>query len=278
MAKIAVFEYNDAIKVGLVDGDNIKITGDYAGFPSLEAAAKATEFHGTVSLSEVILLPPVPEPPRIFALGKNYVDHAHEMQSEVPTVQIWFAKQTTSINSPFGVVNKPVVSDKIDYEVELVVIIGKTCKHVPEERVPETIFGYMVGNDISVRDWQKESVTWNIGKGFDTHAPIGPFIVTPDELPDLQELHLRTFVNGQKMQDGIVKDMVFKIPDMITRLTKATTLLPGDLIFTGTPAGVGAGRNPPFFLKEGDVVRCEIDKIGYIENELVSEDVETIIK
>ena len=278
MAKISVFEFENKKYVGVIDGDNVKMTSEYIDFSSIEYAAKAKEFTKTLAIADVKVLAPIPNPPRVFGMGKNYAEHAKEMASDVPTTQIWFAKQPTSINSPYGNVNKPVVSDMLDYEVELVVIIGKTCKHVPKERAQEVVFGYMVGCDFSVRDWQKASQTWNMGKGFDTHAPIGPYILTPDEINDLDALGLRCFVNGQKMQDGKIKDMVFKIPDMIEHLTKAMTLLPGDLLFTGTPSGVGMGRNPPFYLKAGDVVRCEIDEMGFIENEIVPEVVETVIK
>ncbi|WP_240008504.1 fumarylacetoacetate hydrolase family protein [Pseudaquidulcibacter saccharophilus] len=278
MAKISVFEFENKKYVGVIDGDNVKITSEYIDFSSIEYAAKAKEFTKTLAIADVKILAPIPNPPRVFGMGKNYAEHAKEMASDVPTTQIWFAKQPTSINSPYGNVNKPVVSDMLDYEVELVVIIGKTCKHVPKERAQEVVFGYMVGCDFSVRDWQKASQTWNMGKGFDTHAPIGPYVLTPDEVNDLDALGLRCFVNGQKMQDGKIKDMVFKIPDMIEHLTKAMTLLPGDLLFTGTPSGVGMGRNPPFYLKAGDVVRCEIDEMGFIENEIVPEVVETVIK
>ena len=278
MAKISVFEFENKKYVGVIDGDNVKMTSEYIDFSSIEHAAKAKEFTKTLAIADVKILAPIPNPPRVFGMGKNYAEHAKEMASDVPTTQIWFAKQPTSINSPYGNVNKPVVSDMLDYEVELVVIIGKTCKHVPKERAQEVVFGYMVGCDFSVRDWQKASQTWNMGKGFDTHAPIGPYVLTPDEVNDLDALGLRCFVNGQKMQDGKIKDMVFKIPDMIEHLTKAMTLLPGDLLFTGTPSGVGMGRNPPFYLKAGDVVRCEIDEMGFIENEIVPEVVETVIK
>jgi 2-keto-4-pentenoate hydratase/2-oxohepta-3-ene-1,7-dioic acid hydratase in catechol pathway len=278
MAKISVFEFENKNYVGVVVETNIKIIGEYQDFSSIIHAANTHEFIGEVALKDVKLLAPVPNPPRVFGMGKNYAEHAKEMSSDVPTTQIWFAKQPTSINSPFGSVNKPIVSDMLDYEVELVVIIGKTCKHVPKERANEVVFGYMIGCDFSVRDWQKASQTWNMGKGFDTHAPIGPYIFTSDEVPDLDALGLRCFVNGQKMQDGKINDMVFKIPDMIEHLTKAMTLLPGDLLFTGTPSGVGMGRNPPFYLKAGDVVRCEIDEMGFIENEIVPEVVETVIK
>ena len=278
MAKISVFEFENKKYVGVIDGDNVKMTSEYIDFSSIEYAAKAKEFTKTLAIADVKILAPIPNPPRVFGMGKNYAEHAKEMASDVPTTQIWFAKQPTSINSPYGNVNKPVVSDMLDYEVELVVIIGKTCKHVPKERAQEVVFGYMVGCDFSVRDWQKASQTWNMGKGFDTHAPIGPYVLTPDEVNDLDALGLRCFVNGQKMQDGKIKDMVFKIPDMIEHLTKAMTLLPGDLLFTGTPSGVGMGRNPPFYLKAGDVVRCEIDEMGFIENEIVPEVVETVIK
>ncbi|MEN9874616.1 MAG: hypothetical protein RL186_1513 [Pseudomonadota bacterium] len=224
-----------------------------------------------VPLGECTFHAPVPVPPRVFGLGLNYKDHAAETGRVAPDVQTWFMKQPTSVNPPFAPVEKPVVSDALDFEVELVAIIGARARHVPEARAHEVIAGYCVGCDYSVRDWQRATPTMMMGKGFDTHAPFGPWLVTPDEIEDLSHLRLRCFVNGTKMQDGCVGDMVFTLPQMIAHLSAAMTLLPGDVIFTGTPAGVGIARTPPLFLKAGDTVRCEIDQIGAIEQAIVNE-------
>lgn len=215
---------------------------------------------------------PILRPGKIMAIGLNYADHARETGREPPKAQTWFMKQSTSINDPFGTINMPSVSDCLDYEAELVIVIGRYGRHVPAERAHEIIAGYTCGNDVSVRDWQKATPTMIMGKGFDTHAPIGPWIVTPDEIGDVNDLGLRTYVNGELRQNGNTRDFVHKIPDMIAHLTAAFPLEPGDLIFTGTPAGVAMGHNPPKFLKVGDQVRIEIDRIGHIEHTIVAEE------
>lgn len=281
--KIAVFEYDDTLQIGVVEGEiikAIKAEPDLLGVAGLsQEEIKNPQFTGDeYEIDEVSLMSPVLVPPRIFGIGLNYLDHALETGRKPPEVQTWFMKQPTSANEPYGDVEKPVVSDWLDYEVELVVVIGKTCRHVPEDRAHEVILGYCVGCDYSVRDWQTQTPTMIMGKGFDTHAPFGPYLVTPDEIGNLDELRLRCFVNEEKLQDGIIGEMIFKVPQLIAHVTKVMTLLPGDVIFTGTPAGVGVARTPPKFLKAGDIVRCEIDGIGYIENEIIAEIKETIIE
>lgn len=282
MTKLCVFNHGGARKTGIVNGDKITIIGELqnelgvAGLGDLASAISAAQ-GSDVMLNEVELLAPVPFPPRVFGIGLNYSDHAAETNRPVPSVQTWFMKQPTAINNPYGDVQKPVVSDVLDYEVEIVVIIGKKCRHVPAERAHEVILGYCVGNDVSVRDWQMATPTMNIGKGFDTTAPIGPWVITPDEIGDISKLRLRAILNGETMQDGCVGDMVFNVPQMIAHLSTAMTLLPGDVIFTGTPAGVGVARKPPVFMKAGDIIRCEIDGIGYLENRIVNEVKEVVI-
>lgn len=281
--KFAVFEYDDSLQIGVIEGETIKALlnePDLLGVAGLSKdELENPKYSGEeYNVNEVTMMSPVLVPPRIFGIGLNYLDHALETGRKPPEVQTWFMKQPTSANEPYGDVEKPVVSDWLDYEVELVVIIGKTCRHVPEDRANEVILGYCVGCDYSVRDWQTQTPTMIMGKGFDTHAPFGPYLVTADELGNLDELRLRCFVNEEKLQDGIIGEMIFKVPQLIAHVTKAMTLLPGDVIFTGTPAGVGVARVPPKFLKVGDIVRCEIDKIGYIENEIIAEIKETIIE
>ena len=283
MTKLCVFNHEGIRKIGIVKNDKIAIIGELqnelgvAGLGDL-AQALASAPIGEIALSEVELLAPVPFPPRVFGIGLNYSDHAAETGRPVPNVQTWFMKQPTAINNPYGDVQKPVVSNVLDYEVEIVVIIGKKCRHVPVERADEVILGYCIGNDVSVRDWQMATPTMNMGKGFNTTAPIGPWLVTPDEIGDLSKLRLRAILNGEIMQDGCVGDMVFNVPQMIAHLSTAMTLLPGDVIFTGTPAGVGVAKRPPVFMKAGDIIRCEIDGIGYIENRIVDEVKVTVIE
>lgn len=246
-----------------------------------EAAARAGEA-GRVALDQVELLPPIPRPRKILGIGVNYAAHAKESVTFVknPTskVQKWFNKQATGANGPYRNVDLPVVSDQLDYEAELVVIIGRTGRHVPEDRAMEMVAGFCCGCDFSVRDWQRASPTMIMGKGFDTHAPFGPYLVTPDEVSDLSSLRVRGFVNGELRQTGHVRDMSFSIEQQIAHLTAAFTLEPGDVIFTGTPAGVGAGFDPPKWLKAGDRVRVEIDQLGHIENEIVAEQKRTVLR
>jgi 2-keto-4-pentenoate hydratase/2-oxohepta-3-ene-1,7-dioic acid hydratase in catechol pathway len=216
-------------------------------------------------LAGLRLLAPVNRPGKILAIGLNYGDHIKETGQQTPRDQIWFTKAVTSINGPFEPVELPMASEQVDYEAELVVIIGKRCKHVTKERAPETVFGYSIGNDVSVRDWQLRTSQWVLGKSFDTHAPIGPWIVTPDEIGDPHTLGIRCLVNGEQRQSSNTRHLIFNVFDQIAHLSNAMTLEPGDVIFTGTPGGVGLAMKPPRWLKAGDRVRVEIDRIGAIE-------------
>lgn len=237
---------------------------------------------GTIDLEQVEFMPPILRPGKILGIGVNYAAHAKEsvtfVKNPTSNVQKWFNKQATGANGAYSDVHLPVVSDQLDYEAELVVIIGKTGRHVPEDRAMEMVAGFCCGCDFSVRDWQRASPTMIMGKGFDTHAPFGPFLVTPDEFDDLSALQVRGFVNGELRQSGHVRDMSFSIAQQIAHLTAAFTLEPGDIIFTGTPAGVGAGFDPPKWLKAGDTVRVEIDQLGHIEHQIVAEKKVTVLK
>lgn len=219
----------------------------------------------------VRLLAPVPRPGKVLGIGLNYLDHINEkIIGEVRTApehQVWFSKASTAVNGPFDPIVLPPesVSTMTDYEAELVVVIGRRCKRVTPEQASAFVFGYCVGNDVSVRDWQKRTPQWTLGKGFDTHAPFGPWITTLDEVPDPHALNLRGLVNGELRQSSNTSLMIFKIWDQISVLSQAMTLEPGDVIYTGTCSGVGAGMTPPQFLKPGDHVRIEIDQLGAIE-------------
>jgi 2-keto-4-pentenoate hydratase/2-oxohepta-3-ene-1,7-dioic acid hydratase in catechol pathway len=223
------------------------------------------ESEADAALADVRLMAPVTRPGKIMGIGLNYADHIKESGQPTPNHQVWFSKAVTSINGPFDPIELPLASKMTDYEAELVVIIGKRCKHVPAERAGGVVFGYCAGNDVSVRDWQMRTPQWSLGKSFDTHAPIGPWIVTPDELGDPHSLGIRCLVNGELRQNSNTKYLVFSVFDQIAHLSQAMTLQPGDVIFTGTPGGVGLAMNPPQLLKEGDRVRIEIDRIGAIE-------------
>ena len=234
-----------------------------------------------VKLEDVRYLPPVIRPGKILAIGLNYAAHVAEsvsfISNDAPEVQKWFNKQTTATNAHGADVHLPKVSSQLDYEAELVVIIGKRARHVPADRAMEIIAGFACGCDFSVRDWQKASPTMIMGKGFDTHAPFGPCLVTPDEVGELDGLGIRAYVNDDLRQEATLGQMIHSIGNQIAHLTAAFTLEPGDVIFTGTPAGVGAGRTPPAWLKAGDRVRIEIDRVGTLENRVVAEPGDTRI-
>ncbi|MDX1293325.1 MAG: fumarylacetoacetate hydrolase family protein [Hyphomonas sp.] len=276
--KLVRFASENGARYGILVGDQVRPTGAETLQDALAITGSDAE---PVPLASLDLLAPVARPRKILGIGVNYAAHAAEsisfIDTKAPQVQKWFNKQATSANAPFGQVHLPKVSEQLDYEVELVVVIGRHGRHVPRERAMEIVAGFCVGCDYSVRDWQKASQTMIMGKGFDTHAPFGPAIVTPDEIEDLSSLQLRSFVNGELRQTGHVRDMIHDIPAQIAHLTAAFTLEPGDLIFTGTPAGVGAGYTPPKWLRAGDRVRLEIDQLGAIENEIVTEPGDTRI-
>lgn len=269
--RLVRFEHAGEAGFGRLQGD---IVQRVAGTALVEALA-GKAIGEALPLASVHLLAPVARPGKILGIGVNYAAHAAESVSFVntakPEVQKWFNKQATATNGPYDDVHLPKVSAQLDYEGELVVIIGKAGRHVPRARAMEIVAGFCVGGDYSVRDWQKASQTMIMGKGFDTHAVFGPALVTPDEAGDISGAEIRTFVNGELRQTGRPSDMIHGIAAQIEHLTAAFTLEPGDVIYTGTPAGVGAGFDPPKWLKAGDTVRIEIDGLGHIENKVVEE-------
>ncbi len=275
-------------RVGVVVGDELVDLAACGDFPSdmkgllqqgvdVAAVASAVADGPRLSLAGVKLLAPVPDPGKILAIGLNYGDHIEETGSEAPKHQVWFNKQHNCANGPFDDINLPVVSDKLDYEAEICLVIGQRCKHVPRERAHEVIGGYFCGNDVSVRDWQIRVPTFQIGKSFDTHGPMGPYLVTPDEVGDPHALGIRCLVNGEERQRSNTRHLIFDCFDAIEHLTQAFTLDVGDVLFMGTPSGVGVAMKPPKWLVAGDVVRVEIDKLGFIENTVVAEQAETVI-
>jgi 2-keto-4-pentenoate hydratase/2-oxohepta-3-ene-1,7-dioic acid hydratase in catechol pathway len=221
--------------------------------------------------TSVRLLAPIDRPRNVLAIGLNYSDHIAETGVPTPEQQVWFNKQPSCIVGPSDTVEIPKVSMAVDWEAELVVVIGRACRHVPANRAVEVIAGYTCGNDVSVRDWQWKTPQWMLGKSFDTHGPIGPCIVTPDEWDATKPHGIRCIVNGARKQSSTVDKLVFNVFQQIEHLTQAMTLAPGDIIFTGTPGGVGAAMKPPQFLKAGDTVRVEIDGIGALENPVAAE-------
>ena len=188
-----------------------------------------------------------------------------------PEHQLWFNKQSTCVIGPGAPIHIPLASSMVDYEGELGFVIGRRCRHVPAERAADVIAGYTVVNDVSVRDWQLRTPTMTMGKSFDTHGPLGPALVTADEIGDPHGLRLQTWVNGELRQDSKTDDLIFDCFEMVEHLSTVFTLEPGDVIATGTPAGVGMAMNPPQFLEAGDVVRIEIEGVGVLENPVIDE-------
>jgi 2-keto-4-pentenoate hydratase/2-oxohepta-3-ene-1,7-dioic acid hydratase in catechol pathway len=221
--------------------------------------------------ANVRLLPPVPDPPKIVCLGLNYRDHAAESGAPIPKEPVLFSKYATALIGPEQAIVLPPVSKEVDYEAELVVVVGKRGRPRNEQEAREYVAGYTIGHDVSARDWQlkKDQKQWMAGKTFDTFAPTGPVLVTADELPDPHKLGIRLRLNGQTMQDSNTSQMIFPVPQVLAYLAQVMTLEPGDLIFTGTPPGVGFARKPPVFLKAGDVVEVEIEGIGVLRNPVV---------
>jgi 2-keto-4-pentenoate hydratase/2-oxohepta-3-ene-1,7-dioic acid hydratase in catechol pathway len=234
--------------------------------------ARVADVQPTRLLTDLKLLAPIERPGKYLAIGMNYAKHLEEADKlgvARSKHQTWFNKQTTCISGPFDDID-PGVTEKLDYEVELGAVIGTTAKRVSAEDAKDHVFGYFVANDVSARDWQFHTPTFTMGKSFDTHGPIGPWIVTADEVPDPHNLALRCFVNGELRQSNNTSQMIHDLWAQIAYLSTAFTLEPGDLIATGTPEGVGVGMEPQRFLEPGDIIRCEIDGIGAIENRVVA--------
>jgi 2-keto-4-pentenoate hydratase/2-oxohepta-3-ene-1,7-dioic acid hydratase in catechol pathway len=275
--KLATFSTGGGPEIGRVDGDSI-IRLPCASMIELiarwdELVPQMRSADGPrVSLKNVRLLPPVPRPGKIMAIGLNYADHIRETGREMPDQQVWFCKQPTAANGPHDAIVLPKVSKQVDYEAELVVVIGKGGRYISREDAPAAVFGYCAGNDVSARDWQRATPQWVLGKSFDTHAPFGPWITTADEVGNPHELGLRSIVNGEVRQESNTRHLVFNVWNQIEHVSKVMTLEPGDLLFTGTPGGVGMAMTPPRFLKDGDRVRVEIDRLGALEAICRSED------
>ncbi|HTK73828.1 MAG TPA: fumarylacetoacetate hydrolase family protein [Gemmataceae bacterium] len=236
------------------------------------AAADRSPRAVRVAAGQVELLPPVPDPPKILCIGLNYRDHAKENNRAIPTEPVLFAKFHNTLIGPDDPIRLPNVSQKVDYEAELVVVIGKRGRDIPKARAMEHVAGYTIGHDVSARDWQfkGEEKQWVVGKTFDTFAPTGPHLITADEVPDPHKLDIKLRLNGEVMQDSNTREFIFQIPDLIAYLSQVVTLEPGDLIFTGTPPGVGVARKPPVFLKPGDVAEVEIEGLGVLRNPVIA--------
>ncbi len=285
--KLATFEYLGRRSVGLVrDGKVFDIVAIGSTLPGTMEALLALGAEGLsfvrklapapslgIDLASVQLCAPVSRPRKFLAIGGNFRSHLAEVNAPAPSKQIWFNKQVTCIAGPFDDIHIPRVSQQLDYEGEMAVVIGERCRHVSRRDAHRVIAGYCVCNDVSVRDWQTRAVTATLGKSFDTHGPIGPWITTADEVADPHSMRIRTWVDGDLRQDGNTSECVYSIGEMIEELSTVFTLEPGDILSTGTPAGVGAWRTPPDYLRAGQVVRIEVEGLGHIENTVIAEPV-----
>jgi 2-keto-4-pentenoate hydratase/2-oxohepta-3-ene-1,7-dioic acid hydratase in catechol pathway len=242
-------------------------------WPSLATRVQGLARKLGASDEKLQVLCPLDLPQKILCIGLNYRDHAIETNSPIPSEPIVFCKMPTAMIGPGEPILLPKVSDQVDFEAELVVIIGKTLRNVSEEQATAGIFGYSVGHDVSARDWQKDKPgkQWFLGKSFDTFAPLGPTLVTADEVPSTEDLRVKCTINGEVMQDSSTRELIFKPAEVVAYISQVMTLYPGDVIYTGTPPGVGIARTPPRFLKDGDIVEIEIEKLGILRNPCVQE-------
>ena len=291
--KLARYTINGCTTIGVVSGDRVQglvtilpaappsIREVLASGPALlkqiaDAMGSAPEGH---RLSEVHLEAPIPDAQKYMAIGMNYHDHAEEAERAgiaTPKNQLWFNKQVSCITGPYDAIYKPRVSEKMDYEAELGVVIGKRCRYVSEADARSVIGGYFVLNDVTARDWQFMSPTFTLGKSFDSHGPIGPWITTADEIDDPHALDMRLWVNGELRQQTSTGGMIYNIWQQVHHLSQVMTLMPGDLIATGTCANVGIALGK--FLQPGDVVKVEIEKLGAIENTVVAERIKDYVR
>jgi len=287
--KLVTFLHRDTVKAGFIDGDDVVVCaqGPSADTAVLDLIASGddgvsrwNDLAGSADrlpLKDVRLLPPMPRLVRdVICVGKNYHAHAKEFHNsgfdssgkeETPTVPVIFTKAMTGLIGPGEAIRSEVdPTGTIDFEGELGVVIGKKAARVSKDDAMDYVFGFVIVNDMTSRELQRRHSQWTIGKGLDTFCPMGPWIATADEMPDLPGVMLQTFVNGEERQRATMADLIFDIPTIIETLTATGTLLPGDVIATGTPAGVGIGFNPPRYLKAGDRVKIEITNLGVLEN------------
>jgi len=282
--KLVTFTYQGVSRVGaVVDNavvDSLGQTGVpqtmleflAAGPSALDALQQLIDSQQQrIALSAVKLMAPIPRPGKFLGVGLNYADHIAETALEKPEYPTFFTKQSTCVIAQGEAIHAPKVSEKLDYEVELAFVIGKRCRHVSLENAHKVIAGYTLVNDVSVRDWQFRSPTWTLGKSFDTHGPMGPWIVTADEVSDPHNLNLKTWVDDELRQASNTQHMIFNCYEMIAYLTQAMTLEPGDVIATGTPSGVGVKMKPRGYMKAGQTVKIEIEHIGSLVNPVIDE-------
>ena len=275
--KLVSFSAADgAVRPGFLSGDGSTVTDLAAGGyrSALDVISKGVTQAGSgpkVPLADVKLHAPLPNPPRIFAIGLNYRDHAIESGMAIPTTPVVFFKLTTSIIGPGEAIVLPNNSTEPDYEAEFAFVIGKGGYRIPASAWREHVYGYTVVNDVSARDVQFSSTQWSMSKSFPTFCPLGPAIVTADEIADPHQLAISLEIDGVQLQNSSTRELVFKVPDLIEYLSSITPLLPGDIISTGTPPGVGLGRNPKRWLRPGETVTVTVEGLGSLTNPVVAE-------
>jgi 2-keto-4-pentenoate hydratase/2-oxohepta-3-ene-1,7-dioic acid hydratase in catechol pathway len=287
--KLVTFTYKNATNVGAVIDDmvvdstgKVDIPGNMIDFLSNGSAAieamRALIISGNnrIPLAHVKLRAPIPRPGKFLGISLNYAEHIAETKRDVPEYPTFFTKQSSCIIANGDAIHRPVVSEKLDYEGELAFVIGKRCKHVPLEKAHQVIAGYTIVNDVSVRDWQIRSPTWMLGKSFDTHGPMGPWVVTADEITDPHNLNIKTWIDDELRQNSNTRHMIVNCYAMVEYLSKAMTLEPGDVISTGTPSGVGVKMKPRGYMKPGQTVTIEIENIGVLANPVIEEPVESL--
>ena len=285
--KLVTYQSADGPRVaGVGDGKYVDLARADSSLPSciktllaqgpeaIRRAQAALDVAEAVIREPVKLLPPIPNPEKVICVGINYADHAAETGMAAPGEPVIFNKFPTTVRTHGDPVVLCPLSDSIDYEAELVVVIGTGGRHIQRESALEHVAAYACGNDISARDWQKDKPggQWLLGKSFDSFAPFGPALVTADEIPEPGNLDIQLRLNGETMQDSNTSQLIFSVEELVAYVSGVCTLKPGDLIFTGTPPGVGMARRPPVYLKPGDVTEVEIEKIGVLRNKMVAEE------
>jgi 2-keto-4-pentenoate hydratase/2-oxohepta-3-ene-1,7-dioic acid hydratase in catechol pathway len=289
--KLCTFRHQNVARIGVVTDDGVvdlsiaapelprEMTALLAAGPDAlrRAASASSNVKSHLALGSVSLCAPILRPPKFLAIGLNYADHVAEAGIEPPKHPTVFNKQSTCVTGPNDPVWMPRISSALDYEGELGFVVGRRCRHVPRDRAHEVIAGYFVVNDVTIRDWQLRVPTWTMGKSFDTHGPIGPYLTTADEVGDPHGLRLRTFVNDELRQDSNTKQLIFDCYALVAHLSDGFTLEPGDVIATGTPGGVGIAMKPPKLLVVGDRMRVEIEGLGALDNEVVAEPASTAL-
>jgi len=269
---IVATDTNEIIDVGAADPSLPTDVGVLLASGSLADVARTASSAQRIALSAVQLEAPIAQPPTFLAIGLNYADHVAESGMDKPKAPVVFNKQITCVVGPGAGIEVPTVAPKwVDYEGELGIVIGTRCRNVSVEDAPSVVAGYLIVNDVSVRDWQRATPTMTMGKSWDTHGPTGPWLVSADEVGDPHDLSVRTWVDGDLRQDASTKQMITNCWELIAHLSTAFTLLPGTIIATGTPAGVGFVMDPPRCLNPGSTVRIEIDKLGVLENPVIAQ-------